>query len=342
VQLNIETWRKHAPPGTEIIFVNDTNFRELVPDAPEEVFRMPYAAALSDIVRSAVLYHQGGLYMDTDFLVMGPLSDVFDKLDEGYDVVSYESGGGDGRPTSPSSECVSYGSFSSNFMAARKGNPVNKVWWENVKFKLTRLCALEEIDKERLCCHFPGVKDDRSGRCHVPWGYIEHLVRLDDHDTYPPGRRRYVPGREGKPLKKTPEKYLDAVERGNAPIIPKPEGTRQFCFRGDDSMAVHLNGGIYWQPWDSATGATGSASWWKSARYDKRFQCYDEDSSLRCPEGNWGKSQRTFNRFFHRIAYHVFFSTHRDTQVRSYKEVLNGAWLISELYRRSLKKKKKE
>merc|ERR1712113_1255631 len=83
VALNVDTWRAHAPPGTEIVLVNDSNFKNLVPDAPEEWFRLPYSAAKSDVVRAAVLYHQGGLYLDTDFIALGSLGRVFDYLDQG-------------------------------------------------------------------------------------------------------------------------------------------------------------------------------------------------------------------------------------------------------------------
>ena len=30
------------PPGTEIVFVNDTNYRSLVPDAPEDILIYMY------------------------------------------------------------------------------------------------------------------------------------------------------------------------------------------------------------------------------------------------------------------------------------------------------------
>ena len=34
--------------------------RELVPDLPEEYFRLPYSAAKSDFLRYGMLYHHGG------------------------------------------------------------------------------------------------------------------------------------------------------------------------------------------------------------------------------------------------------------------------------------------
>lgn len=93
VSLNLESWRKNAPPGTEIVLVNHSNIKQLVPDCPEEFFRLPYPACKSDFVRSSVLYHHGGLYMDADFLVMKSLDSVFQKLDEGWDIVAYSDAG---------------------------------------------------------------------------------------------------------------------------------------------------------------------------------------------------------------------------------------------------------
>eukprot|EP00913_Durusdinium_trenchii_P011749 g11035.t1 len=41
-----------------------------LPDMPVEYFRMPYSQAKSDIIRYGLLFHHGGMYMDTDFLVV--------------------------------------------------------------------------------------------------------------------------------------------------------------------------------------------------------------------------------------------------------------------------------
>ncbi|CAK0793188.1 unnamed protein product, partial [Prorocentrum cordatum] len=38
--------------------------RQYVPDVPDEYFRLPGQAPKSDVVRYALIYHQGGLYMD--------------------------------------------------------------------------------------------------------------------------------------------------------------------------------------------------------------------------------------------------------------------------------------
>ena len=82
VVLNVETWKANAPPGTEVVLVNDSNIRSLVPDLVDEWYRLPYPACKSDFVRSSVLHHHGGLYMDADFLVLESLDPVFAKLED--------------------------------------------------------------------------------------------------------------------------------------------------------------------------------------------------------------------------------------------------------------------
>ena len=69
------------PPEEEIILprliaITPRNVRTVVPDMPA-IFDWPfYAAAKSDLVRYAALYHHGGLYLDTDFLVRRDLMDA--------------------------------------------------------------------------------------------------------------------------------------------------------------------------------------------------------------------------------------------------------------------------
>ena len=49
-----------------------------IPDAPEELFRIPYEAAESDAIRYALIYHNGGVYMDTDFLAID-MTSIIDR-----------------------------------------------------------------------------------------------------------------------------------------------------------------------------------------------------------------------------------------------------------------------
>jgi len=346
VELNLKTWTRHLPPGTEVVFVNSTNFFDLVPDAPEYWLKMPDYGSMSDIVRSAVLYHQGGLYMDTDFLVMGPLDAVFSRLDEGWDVVAYSDEMGQAR-TGP---CSPKKSFSSNFIAARKGNAFHRTWWENIKAKLGRLCAEYDYENnERICCQ--QAFDDEAGarKCKIPWGYLEHMKQPEcdyDNPRRPPHCPPPLPNHPSRkprgpddPLRRTPEArgVLAAVELGRAQAARVPASARVLCLAGEDGMAPHINGEVYWQPWDLKAGATGSTESKDKAHYEFRMACREESGGdLTCDHGNWGKSQRNYTRFFNRTAYHLFFTFHVDKSVKTEREILEKDWLLSEMYRRAL------
>lgn len=342
VELNLKTWLAHSPPGTEIVKVNDTNFLELVPDAPPEWFKVPYAAAKSDIVRAAVLYHHGGIYMDTDFVAMRPLAPVVARLLEGWDIVAYT----DELGQEETGECERGRSFATNFLAAKPGSRFLQTWWQNIKAKLGRVCGEGDFDVERVCCHeaFDPAPEGRT--CHVPWAYLEHMKfpHCDHEFAKDPeadcpanisSPRKRWPLSPDHPSRQTPEAklVLAAVERGRARPTPLADDLRLFCLAGSDGMAPHLNGEIYVQPWDSLAGATDSKK--KGKKYDARFRCRAHGADLVCKRGNWGKEPRRIPKFFERTAYHLFHSV-KQLQVRSEAAVLQGDFLLSELYRRSL------
>lgn len=351
VKLNMKTWARHLPAGTEVIFVNDTNFFDLVPDAPEEFKSMPSYGSKSDIVRAAVLYHHGGLYMDTDFLVMKPLGEVFARLDEGWDVILNSNELGQ-KETGP---CDLHTSFSSNFMAARRGNAFSRTWWENIKKKITRLCGELEFQRNKICCHEAFDPKPKGRTCKIPWGYLEHLKQPEcDYDIVTDHR----PDHCARPMNEDPPKkqplspnhplrtsienksILATVERGNARADPFPNNTKLLCLAGTDGVIPHLNGEVYWQPWDNAKGTTGSNEKINGTnltkQYDLRFSCREDNGgNLTCDHGNWGHKHRNYSKFFHRTAYHLFFTT-RLKQAESEGQVFQRNWLLSEMYRRSL------
>jgi len=341
VEMNVETWLAHSPPGTEVIKVNHSNIKYIVPDCPKEFDRFPYAAAKSDFVRASVLYHHGGLYMDADFIVLGDLGQVWYKLEHGYDMVTYSDGGGQsgectvGHPTSRNG-------FSSNFIAGNKHNPFHATWWENMKHKLTRLCGEGEFAAEKVCCHEAFAKKPEKRPCHVPWGHLEWLkqpkydadldvLRLDPTQKHDKNKKGGAADRSPEDLRKA----SDAVAAGNKKAKQLPDETKMFCFRGNEGMAPHLNGEIYWQPWIESARTT-NLTVKDASQYDVRFDCLEtKDGDLNCKAGNWGRNTRNFPNFFGRIAYHLFFSTRR-SQVESKKEIAEKSWLLSAMYRKSL------
>jgi len=291
------------------------------------------------VVRAAVLYHHGGLYLDTDFVVMKPLSTIFAKLEQGFDVVAHSDMDGD------SGQCVD-NDFTSNFMAARKGNIVSGTWWENIKAKLTRTCDSGEYKKEKVCCH-EAFADVEPEECHIPWGHLEWLK----NPASDPDKEHYWNAKPKAPPKRVGsgpdvDSILAAIKRGNAKSKQLPRHARIFCLQGRDALQPHTNGAIYWQKWDSGAHATSADAAEASAKeYDLRFQCREKGrGDLYCNRGDWtGSDEDTefnpnFRNFFGRTAYHLFFSTtthHKKTA----EDVLTSDYLAAELLRRSLEKR---
>lgn len=338
ISLNIETWQKHAS-GMKIVLVNNTNIAKYVPDLPREFFRLPYAAAKSDFVRASVLYHQGGIYMDTDFLLMTDLDDILKKLDN-YDIVSYSDEGAEENKLDLEN-CVSQ-QYSSNWLAANKGNKFHEIWWTNMKQKMTRMCAEGEMDREKICCHeaFAPLPEKRS--CHIPWAALELLKQpwKDADRKGPPQKdptKRSHKGENAGEKAANPEEVQRVkalIVKGNENSLNHHPGTRVHCLKNELSHAPYLNGEAYWQPWDSKTQRTGKK---QGGDYDNRFNCWEgEDDDLICSKTHRHEGQqRVFKKFFRRASYHLFFST-KHVKGMSRQQVLDGDWLLSELYRRSL------
>lgn len=164
IQKNMESWIHYAKGRCHFPWlINATNIRAFIPDLPAEYDRMPldYDAAKSDVVRYALLYHHGGIYLDTDFLVAKDLSPILDRIDD-HDLVSYTTIGQSCRK----------GTFSSNFLAGRKGSQVFGAVWEAQKRALADHCDDQlKINEKKVCC-----PDDLQRRCHIPWAGIGENV----------------------------------------------------------------------------------------------------------------------------------------------------------------------
>jgi len=150
--------------------------------------------------------------------------------------------------------------------------------------------------------------------------------------------QKHDKNKKGGAADRSPEdlrKASDAVAAGNKKAKQLPDETKMFCFRGNEGMAPHLNGEIYWQPWIESARTT-NLTVKDASQYDVRFDCLEtKDGDLNCKAGNWGRNTRNFPNFFGRIAYHLFFSTRR-SQVESKKEIAEKSWLLSAMYRKSL------
>lgn len=74
----IDSWRKYLP-GYEIKEWNESNFDvDMIPFTAEAYARKKYAF-VSDFARFYILYHEGGLYFDTDVRVIRRMDDIIER-----------------------------------------------------------------------------------------------------------------------------------------------------------------------------------------------------------------------------------------------------------------------
>ena len=78
----IESWRRYCP-GYEIKEWNEDNFDLSMYPYVKEAYEARKFAFVTDVVRLYALYHEGGIYMDTDVEVIKPLDSLLE-----YEAVS--------------------------------------------------------------------------------------------------------------------------------------------------------------------------------------------------------------------------------------------------------------
>ncbi len=71
----LESWKRYCP-DFEIKEWNETNFFDTQHPFYKNALRKKYYAFVSDFVRTSVLLEEGGVYMDTDMLLVKPIDDL--------------------------------------------------------------------------------------------------------------------------------------------------------------------------------------------------------------------------------------------------------------------------
>lgn len=263
----ISSWKRFAPSDLfELHYVNHTNILDFLPDFPVEAKRM-YVEAKTDVIRSGLLAKHGGVYFDADFLLARPLREITDKLNE-VDFVTYSNYG---------QSCTKEGTFSSNFMAARKGNIFSETWYDKQKRDLAQRCTPGEIFHQPTCCYTP---EGEERECHVPWGHLgegngqrilRDLLKIPINPEDP----------RGPWTRQTPE-----------------DATISFhCFSEDEDSAGFAPfeaDGMWGTLTDEAEPET----------HLSEMRCQSSGEDLTCAQGSGGKQHR--KNFFCRHAYHLF------------------------------------
>ncbi|CAE7022294.1 ISA3, partial [Symbiodinium natans] len=222
-RLVIEAWRRHSHGlCNEPFLITDDNVRQVIPDIPEEYFRMPYPAAKSDFIRYAVLYHHGGIYVDFDMLTVQDIDEIVEKVQH-LDLVSYSDGYGRDHE-----KCQG---FSSNFLGGRKGSSFHRAVWEAQKAAVMRHCDISEKKEERVCCFA-----DETEQCHIPWGglgeWISHKVFEAAHPDSTfcySGNESFNPDRFEFVLEHK-QKLEDAYAEFESSRVPQPLSRRLYHF----------------------------------------------------------------------------------------------------------------
>eukprot|EP00041_Stephanoeca_diplocostata_P014196 m.255548 g.255548 ORF g.255548 m.255548 type:complete len:514 (+) comp19620_c0_seq1:144-1685(+) len=291
MQLNLQSLSKNAPGPDFIVHkLNHNNIMDFIPDLPQEFSRLPYAAATSDLVRTAVLYHHGGVYLDTDFLVVRPLNEYVTHLQHN-DFVAYEAHG----------QNCTLGQFSSNFIAARKHNALYEESWMHIKNELQNRCKKRSNDApdEGICCY------DAQGRpreCHIPWAGLGERTSHSKAETLLKSGRLKL--------------HCYPYTRGFVPDIQNSDET-------PEALRLH----------------SGSVAWTRITDCDggNPCPCRRVQDDLRCVWGSNRSTTTTVQRYFGRMAYHLFASTlTAEEKDISASELLNGPYALSELYRQAL------
>lgn len=131
--------RKNA--GAEIVLVTPETLEQFIPDIPSEIFKIDQIAHKADMIRAMLVMRHGGMWLDSDAIVLRRLDWILDLLDT-YDFVCFNDGGllEQGRPW-----------VRVNCFASRAGGQVLSDWVrrQHLKFPRTQY-GWEEIGTELL------------------------------------------------------------------------------------------------------------------------------------------------------------------------------------------------
>mmetsp|Transcript_38637 Transcript_38637/g.90788 ORF Transcript_38637/g.90788 Transcript_38637/m.90788 type:complete len:755 (+) Transcript_38637:3-2267(+) len=162
-KVNLESWSLHLQGHCEkVVLLNDTNVADLIPDLPEEYHRIPDESSKADLVRSAVLFHHGGIFLETNMLAARSLTTLLQRV-EAQDFVA----------SGTDTLVCERGQFATGFLAARRGSPLMRTLWEDQKAMLRRPCHIPPhasfsefrtlASSREVCC-----PQKSKEVCHVP------------------------------------------------------------------------------------------------------------------------------------------------------------------------------
>ena len=78
--------------GIEVVLVTPETIEDYIPNIPKEIFSIKEMAHKADMIRALLIYHHGGMWLDSDAIVLSDLNWMFDKLSE-YEFLSFNNTG---------------------------------------------------------------------------------------------------------------------------------------------------------------------------------------------------------------------------------------------------------
>lgn len=154
-KLCLDSWKKNLP-DYEIIEWNEDNFDVNMCDFTRQAYEAGKWAYVSDVARLWVLYHEGGIYMDTDVEVYKPLDEFLnEEAFTGFEDVHY--------PVTAT-------------LGAEKGNPIIKLmldyymcrdfvayenWTDYITNQETNTCIMSNI------LAMMGIDRDKNEEQHI-------------------------------------------------------------------------------------------------------------------------------------------------------------------------------
>jgi len=132
-----ETIYKHIGDNVNVHIVNRSNVTDYLDNLPKNLYKLKEIAHVADYIRVALLAKHGGIWMDSDCILLKSLDDIY-KLLETYDFIGYKAST----------------NYSVNLMASRSGgkvmtsylNSLNVILSSNQPLEWNTLGSLELIE----------------------------------------------------------------------------------------------------------------------------------------------------------------------------------------------------
>ena len=307
--------RLHAGDAFEIKLLNRSTLGNHI-TLPPEFDRIPYAVAASDVARIGLLAQHGGLYLDADFLVAQPLSQLLELLDT-YETISYTS-----SPPRNDPSCSS--GFAPNFVAAR---PRTLLWqraWLRLREAFKNRCGTSR--RHKVCCYaqHPSHPPYAPVPCRVKWALTDWVLQ-------PVLRELHYE-------KRKPRLFCFS---GNQSFTPS--GDKMGCMGPFSVLTLRMSR-------TRKAARASSAALPSSSTQEQLGGCLNESlvtnlnpmvckrdrgSDLLC-SGMHYRTPRRIKDFFNRISYHLFESMHGPLY-SSFASIEDADMVVSSLYRHALR-----